>query len=371
MCFFTTRWGSLLCGSLLVVGFAIFLSACNDSETQTRQKARHQTWALASELIEVKNLPVYYQATGSVVSDQRIDIASRTSAYIRRILVNEGDQVIKDQLLVELDGSDVEGAVNQALALVNKAKSSLTDAQTDLNRFEALFSRGSVSENMLRKIKLQRDVAQDSLRQARASLKVAQSQRQYTQISSPISGVVVERRNREGGLASPAMPILTIESSKGLLFETYIAEGQIEQISQNDVVQVKIDAINQILQGTIVRIVPSGDPVTHKSLIKIALPNSTKLLPGMFGRAKFTVGRKSAPVVSADSLITQGGLEGVFIIDEFGQAYFRWLRLGERTDNEVQVLVGLKGGERIVIRPDDRLRDGDLVKNDAEGLTGE
>lgn len=366
MCIFKTRWVSLL-----VIGLFAFLSACNDSAEQTNKLTQHKTWTLSSELIEVKSLPVHYQVTGSIVSDQRIDMASRTSAYIRRILVNEGDPVIKDQLLVELDGSDVEGAVNQALALVNKAKTALTDAQTDFDRFEALFSRGSVSENTLRKIKLQRDVAQDSLRQANVSLKTAQSQRQYTQITSPITGVVVERKNREGGLASPAMPILTIESSKGLLFETYIAEGQIEHINQNDVVQVKIDAISQILRGTVVRIVPSGDPVTRKSLIKIALPDNTKLLPGMFGRTKFTVGIKSAPVIKADSLISKGGLKGVFIIDEHGQAYFRWLRLGKRADNEVEVLVGLKGGERVVIKPDDRLRDGDRVKDDAEGLTGE
>lgn len=366
MFFLKNQWGPLL-----VMGSLTFLSACNDSANQTSDLSQHKTSMLATATVEVKSLPVHYQATGSIVSDQRIDIASRTSAYIRKILVNEGDQVVKDQLLVELDGSDVEGAVNQALALVNKAKTALTDAETDFDRFEALFSRGSVSENTLRKIKLQRDVAQDSLRQANVSLKTAQSQRQYIQITSPITGVVVERKNREGGLASPAMPILTIESSKGLLFETYIAEGQIEHINQNDVVQVKIDAISQILQGTVVRIVPSGDPVTRKSLIKIALPDNTKLLPGMFGRTKFTVGSKSAPVINADSLITKGGLKGVFIIDELGYAHFRWLRLGKQVDNEVEILVGLKGGERVVIKPDDRLRDGDLIKDDAQGLTGE
>ena len=273
MFFLKTQWVSLL-----IIGSLTFLSACNNSTNQTSELSQQKAWTFATTIVEVKSLPVHYQATGSIVSDQRIDIASRTIAYIRRILVNEGDEVIKDQLLVELDGSDVEGAVNQALALVNKAKAALTDAETDVDRFEALFSRGSVSESTLRKIKLQRDVAQDSLRQANASLKTAQSQRQYTQITSPITGVVVERKNREGGLASPAMPILTIESSTGLLFQTYIAEGQIEHINQNDVVQVKIDAISQILQGTVVRIVPSGNPVTRKSLIKIALPDNTKLL---------------------------------------------------------------------------------------------
>ena len=82
----------------------------------------------------------------------------------------------------------------QAEAGVNKSRSALKDAQIDFQRYEVLFKEGSVAENALRKIRLQRDINRETLHAALAALDTAKSQRQYILIKSPVDGVVVERQ---------------------------------------------------------------------------------------------------------------------------------------------------------------------------------
>lgn len=346
----------------LIIGFIpLFLVACNSEQPTQQVKQTNTVWDLVSVPVLQKSLAVNYRTTGSVVSDQRIDVASRTSGYIREILVREGVSVKKGEPLLMLDGANVEGAINQALAAVNKSKSALKDAQTDLMRFEALFKRGSVSDNKVRKIRLQRDVARDTLSEAKAGLKTANSQRQYTQITSPIDGVVVERYKREGDLAAPGVPLLTVESNEGLLFETYIAEGQLGKLKEGDTLNVEVDALNEKVAGVIARIVPSGNPLTRKSRVKISLSAVPGLLPGMFGRAHFEVGKKMRPIVQQLSVVRRGGLDGVFVVDEHNTAHFRWLQFGEVIGESIEVLAGLSEGELILAKPDNRVREGDAI----------
>lgn len=345
---------------IMLMGLLVGVIGC--SEQPAAAKSTKKSWTLQTTQVQIETLPIEYRTTGSIVSDHRVDVASRNTGYVKKILVREGEQVVVGQTLVVLDGADVEGAIQQVAASVDKAVSALKDAQTDLDNFQALFNRGSVSGNKLRKVKLQRDIAQDTLREAKATLLTTQSQRQYTQIKSPVSGVVVARHKHEGDLASPAITLLTIESNTGLLFETYIGERQLKNISQGEGVEVVIDAIEEPLQGVIARIVPSGDPLTRKSRVKVSLPESSKLLPGMFGRTHFKVGVKSMPVVNVESLVTRAGLSGVFIVDEKQRINFRWLRLGKKAQGKVEVLVGLSGGEQVISAPNGRLREGDFIQ---------
>jgi len=82
----------------------------------------------------------------------------------------------------------------------------------------------------------------------------------------------------------------------------------------------------------------------------------------MFGRTHFNVGTKSLPVIRSESLVTRAGLSGVYIVDDELRVNFRWLRLGKVKNGYIEVLVGLKGGERIILLPDGSLRDGNFIQ---------
>ncbi len=339
----------------------LVIAGCND-EVVINTKAE-KIWDAAVHKVEKVTLPINYKSIGSVVSDQRIAVASRATGFIRNILVLEGDLVSKGQLLVSLDSSDVEGVIEQAKAAVNSAKLTVIDADLDVERYKDLFTRGSVSENTMRKTQLFRDRAKDSLNKAETALSTAQSQRQYIQILSEIQGVVVERHLRKGDLAIPGKPILTIESSQGLFFDTYVSEGQISNIKKGTSVAVFIDALNKKIDGIIARIVPAGDSTTRRYKIKIALSNDEGLLSGMFGRVNFILGEKSAVIIPASALVERGGLQGVFVINDQQEAYFRWLNLGAETKEGIEVRAGLVINEKIILQGNNQIREGDIVKH--------
>ncbi|MFZ2950046.1 MAG: efflux RND transporter periplasmic adaptor subunit, partial [Desulfuromonadaceae bacterium] len=293
---------SILLSSLL---FTLFMCACD--RTPKSPQPVLKSWTLpvtkASE-----GAPVQYTAVGSVVSDQRIDVASRLSGYIRQILVQEGDRVRRGQILARIDGADVEGGIRQGRAVVGAAEAAFRDAQTDLERFQRLFEHGSISDNEIRKVRLKFDAAREALNQARAGFDTALSQRNYTEIKSPMDGVVVVRVKRAGDLAVPGAPILTLEAGHGLLFETFVAENHVAAITVGKPVEIGVDGLSSPLKGTVSRVVPSGDPVTRSYQVKITIPETAGLMPGMFGRAGFTVGESQSPIVPRRALIERGGL---------------------------------------------------------------
>lgn len=335
------------------------LSGCNKAP-QAPALIAPKTWNLPVMTATV-GTPVEYTTVGSVVSDQRVEIASRLTGYIREILVQEGDRVSRGQLLARLDAADVEGSIRQARAARGAAEAAFSDAQTDLERFERLFERGSVSENEIRKVRLKFDVAREALNQVRAGLDTALAQRAYAEITSPVAGMVVARLKRTGDLAVPGTPLLTVESGRGLLFETFVAEGRVGAIASGKPVVVRIGSLPAPLKGTVTRVVPSGDPVTRSYQVKIALPETVGLMPGMFGRVGFAIGESITPVVPRQALVEHGGLRGVFVVNGEGRAHFRWLHIGREWPDRVEVTAGLKAGERLVATTEPTLREGDKI----------
>lgn len=350
---------SSLLTSFAPLALATLLGACGKApEAQPQPTPRN--WPLPVMTASAKGA-VEYTVVGSVVSDQRVDVASRLSGYIREVLVQEGDRVRRGQLLARIDAADVEGGIRQGRAIVGAADAASRDAQIDLERFQRLFERGSVSENELRKVRLKAEAAREALNQARAGADTATAQRAYADIASPVDGVVVTRHKRAGDLAVPGAPLLTLESGRGLLFETFVAEAQVSAMTPGKPVEVRIDGLSASVRGTVSRVVPSGDPVSRSYQVKIALPETAGLMPGRFGRAAFELGESPAPLVPRPALVERGGLTGVFVVDADGRAQFRWLRIGREWPDRVEVSAGLGADERFVAVAEPALRDGDLI----------
>jgi len=307
--------------------------------------------------------PVEYTTVGSVVSDQRVDVTSRLTGYIRAVLVHEGDRVRRGQVLVRLDASDVEGAIREAQAGVTAAEAAFHDAEIDRGHFQQLFDHGTVSDYEFRKVILKDEAARETLKQARAAYDTACAQREYAVIKSPIDGKVVARVKVAGDLTVPGAPILTLESEHGLLFEAFVDVDRepMAAIAVGKPVEVRIDGLSVPLKGTVSRLAPSADPATRSYQMKIALPDTAGLTPGMFGRASFQIGESKSLVVPRQALVGRGGLYGVFVVDEEDKAHFRWLRIGREWPDRVEVTAGLKTGERLVAAPDPTLRDGDRI----------
>lgn len=339
---------------------SLALAACGTDPTPhaAPEPAQHD---LPTVTVAVELLPVHYETVGSVVSDQRIEISSRITAYLRRLDVREGDAVQRGQALATLDSEDLESAIQQASAQHQRAQAVLADAERTLADTGTLYARKLVAESALRRAQVDRDIAARELEAAKAMRAAARSQMDYAQIVSPVDGVVVERAARSGDLVTPGAPIVVVESDTALLFETHVAESQLAKLRVGDAVRVDIEASGHSLGGRIARLVPSGDPVTRRYLAKIQLDQADGLAPGMFGRCTFMLAPQPGIAIPTTALAERGSLTGAFVVDDAQRLRFRWLRTGRVLGDRTEITSGLTPGETLLQRVDDRVRDGDLL----------
>ncbi len=333
------------------------LAACGEAPSDSKPTAQAPA-PVATEVVQIAVLARFYAAPGSIVSDETIHIASRVTSFIQRINVREGDRVKAGAPLAQIDQSDLEGAIKQSGAALKAAGAEMEDAARDLARMVELATSGAVASETVRKAQVRRSVALARNAEAVAAHDIARDQLRYTSITSPADGVVVERYAEPGDLATPGKTLLVIVSDRALLFETFIPESLVANIHIGDPVFVHLDALSAEREGTVVRLVPAGDSVTRRFLVKIAFSDQAGLLSGMFGRAKLRTGEDRSPVVPPAAMVERGGLRGIFEIDDANIARFRWLRTGRETSGWVEVQAGLSGGERIAASGLDGLRDG-------------
>ncbi|MBQ0798214.1 MAG: efflux RND transporter periplasmic adaptor subunit [Porticoccaceae bacterium] len=344
----------------------IALSACSPNKDSAVEE---HPLRLETALVSSETLALEYTVVGNVISDHRVDISSKIAAYIRTINVVEGEHIRSDQVLATLDDSAISNAIAQARAALGSAKAQLDDASADLTRYQNLLKDESVAESRVQKTRLLRDTAKEQFNSATAALNSALAQRQYTQITSPVNGLVIARHQRSGDLTTPGAPILSVESQQGLLFQTYLPERYLSRVKPGDKLAVHLDTLPAPLSGKVLRIVPSADPITRRVEVNIAfLPNEASNpggspIPGMFGRVSFLLGSDSRPVIPNSALFERGGLQGVFVIDDNNRLRFRWLRIGRQYAGTTEIVAGLSAGERILTTAQPGLSEGALIED--------
>ncbi|ACK54817.1 efflux RND transporter periplasmic adaptor subunit [Thauera aminoaromatica] len=340
-----------------VLSICVFLlAACTDGSSSPRSAST----PVAAEVAVVRQarLPVTNDVTGNVVSDGRIDVASRVTGFIRQLDVREGQAVRRGDLLLRIDASDIDAAIAQARAGVQAAQEAWRDAQHDVNQNAQLVPAGAISADALRKSKVREETTRATLEQAQSALAAAQAQRNYVAITSPVDGVVVSVARRSGEMATPGASLMTVESREVLLFKAFVPERSLAAIKSGDSIPVRIDALgDERFKGRVRGVVPSGDGVTRRYEVDIVLPRDARLLPGMFGRLEILLDEKQAVTVPRAALVRRGGLDGVFVLQD-GVARFRWLRTGQRLGDVVEVTAGLSDGETILASVADTVHDG-------------
>ena len=245
---------------------------------------------------------------------------------------------------------------------VSAADSDLALAEATLKRYQQLYEKKSVSPQEFDEIKARyqsaearRDMARAGQAQANAALTQARTSLGYTRIRAPFAGVVTEKKADAGTLASPGMPIFTIEDTRSYRLEVTVDESDIHLVRVGQVAPVTIDALGNVqLSGKIVQIVPAADPASRSFLVKVELPADARLRSGLFGRARFPRGERSALLIPRTSLVERGQLQGVYVLDANQIAGLRYVTLGKSTGEQFEVLSGLQDGDKLVAAPGDR-----------------
>lgn len=301
-------------------------------------------------------------ASGTVVADERVQLAARTAGTVRAPGLHEGQPVRAGQVLVTIDAQQAEGAVQQARAALHAAQAQQRQADADVARNEPLARAGGVSRTDLEQDQLRAQVVAAAVEQARAAMAIAEANRRDQRVTSPIDGAIITRHVRDGDIVQPGVLLLTVEGRDQLLFRFSAPQASLHAFAPGATVPVLIDEReDQPVTGTVRAIVPSADPATRRYTVEISLPPDSALLAGMFGRVRLPANSAhsaTAVTIPAAALTEQGGLTGVFVVGKDERLAFRWLRLTERFGDQVLVTSGLAAGEQVLARIDPSVRDG-------------
>jgi RND family efflux transporter MFP subunit len=314
-------------------------------------------------------VPDWLEAVGTVRAAQTSQVSSQMMGNIIEIRSHEGDRVQSGQVLATIDDAQPRSAADQAKAAlavakneVSAADSDLVLAQTTLQRYQQLYDKKSVSPQEFDEIKARyqsaearRDITRAGEAQASAALTQAQTSLSYTQIRAPFSGVVTEKKADTGTLASPGMPIFTLEDTRSFRLEVTVDESDIHFVHVGQIAPLSIDGLGNIqLSGKIAQIVPAADTASRSFLVKVELPTDARLRSGLFGRARIARDERSSLFIPRTSLVERGQLQGVYVLDANQIAGLRYVTLGRSTGEQVEVLSGLQAGEKFVASPGDR-----------------
>ncbi len=344
------------------------LSSCSD-ERHTLAAAPETVSNVTVIVAQTTTAPDWLEAVGTVRAAQTSQVASQMMGEIVEIRVHEGDRVQSGQVLAVLNDAQPRSGTDQANAALNVAEKEVSAADSDfalaeatLKRYQQLYEKKSVSPQEFDEIKgryqsaeARRDMARAGQAQANAGLMQARTSLGYTRIHAPFAGVVTKKKADVGTLASPGMPMFTIEDTRSYRLEVAVDESDLRLVHVGQVSPVTIDALGNVqLSGKVVQIVPAADPASRSFLVKVQLPDDARLRSGLFGRARFSRGERPTLLVPRTSLVERGQLQGVYVLDASQIAGLRYITIGKMAGEQIEVLSGLQGGEKLVAVAGDR-----------------
>ena len=375
-------------GVILVIAVAALVAFRLSTGAKTDQrKARVITVGTVSPVKE--DLDIRLTFTADVTPNQVVNLFSRVDGYIARLHVDKGDFAKRNQLLIEIDHTDYQHAVDQAKAnlaaaraKVSQQDAALRHATLTLDRMKALIKDQFVSQQDLDNAQVTFDAAVavlESLHAQVTQMEVALAQAEtnlaYSYIRAPFAGYVAER-NLDTGAYVTGATASTSTMSRGILslhdIDTVrvlieVVEKDIPLITIGQKAELRAEAYpDQVFEGTVTRIVQALNRATRTMTVEIDLPNKDRRLKGgMFARVEVMVGtHRNAVQIPIDAVSRLEETQYVFVVRE-GKAQRVNVEIGARKENRVEIIKGLSGDEAVIVSGKDLVHDGTPVQTQA------
>ena len=370
--------------AVVVALIALLVIRLSTGAKTNTHKPRFVTVGIVSPIRQ--DLDVRLAYTADISPNQVVNIFSRVDGHIAKLHVDKGDFVKANQLLVEIDHTDYQHAVNQAKANLAAAKARVAqqeavvrNAKLTFDRMQTLIKDQFVSRQDLDNAEVNFDAAraaQESLQaqvnQMNVALAQAEAHLAYSYIRAPFAGYIAERNLDTGSYVSSATAS-TSTMSRGIMsvhdIDTVrvlieVVERDIPLVKIGQKAELRAEAYpDQIFHGTVTRIVQALNRATRTMTIEVDLPNKDRRLKGgMFARVEVMVGtHHQALQIPIDAVSRLENTQYVFVVEE-GQARRVEIEIGARQGNQIEVPKGLTGNEEVIVSGKDLVHDGTPVQ---------
>lgn len=284
---------------------------------------------------------------------------------VRHVFFERGRFVDENALVVQLDDAEVAARLQQAEAAVRAVRTQVELLEKDRARFEGLYREKAIAKQRVDHIQAEQRAAQARLAEAQAALKALQEIHRDFFLRSPIRGVLAERYLDPGNLTDTKRPIVRITDETVLKVVFHVPEKEFVLMRPGMKGVCRLDAYpDRVFEGTVAVVSPVLDPRTRTAMIELHVPNADlSLRSGMFARVIIPLTMRETLVVDRDALmrVPGTGQPYVFVVEE-GKARMRNVRLGTEQETLVEVQEGLRPGDRVIVRGQNRVVDGSPVE---------
>lgn len=377
-----TRYLNIVVLLVIMSIIIMVVSGCG----KAKEQAAADVITVETADVQIMDITKYAGYSGRVKGSSEEEVMPKLARRVTAVHVIEGQAVQQGQVLVSLDSSMLDTAVQQAEAGVASARAAQAanevqrqTALANYNRMLELHNAAAVSDQALEAAKAQYDAlntgaAEAGVAQAQAGLSMAWQSLSDCEITSPMNGIVGRVDVSVGETTSPQNPVAVINNTADLEIEVKVSETDISSIQAGTAVKVQINAIGaEPLTGTIKGVASVADPVTRTYPVKISLPNiaAAQVKSGMFAEVLLGTQRRAGVMgIPMAAVLPKSGESIVYVVNEENRAQAVIVQTGLNDGKYTEITSGLQLGQTVITKGNTLINESSVL-NFTDGGTAQ
>ena len=345
----------IVIASVLLIIAALTIFKINDIQSKEAGQGGFGRGALGVEVkvLNGENLDKKIYSSGSILSDEEVELRAEASGKVISINFNEGKPVNKGDLLVKINDDELQAQLKIAEADLELAK------QKEF-RSEKLLEKQGISREAYDEIVNQRQNLE-------AEIELLNAKIDKTEIKAPFSGIIGFRHISEGAYVTPQTQIASLQKVNPVKLEFSVPQKYFDIVKTGTTINFSIPANESSYSAKIYAIEPKIDRATRTLLIRARCGNKDRtLMPGAYAEIELLLDEiNNTIMIPTQALIPDLKSEKVYVYSD-GKAQPRLVQTGIRTDKEVQIIDGLNPGDTLITSGIINLRPGLDVKIEKE-----
>ena len=341
-------WGALIVVLVILIIPKLDLSSGGE-KISLRSNASAKELPVTATVLRTKLLQNTIFSNGTLVSNEEVELRSEISGKITKILFDEGKPVKKGDLLVKINDSELQ-------ATLKKNNARLTLAQDREFRYKQLLEKNLTSQQ-------EYDTQLSDLNSVMADVEFTKAQIEKTELIAPFDGIIGLRSVSVGSYISPQTKIVTLQSINPIKVDFSVPQKYFGLIKEGKTIYVKLASTEKVFAGKIYAVEPKIDQNTRTVQARAFIPNEkNELTPGAYVEINIVLENiPDALMVPTDVVVPDIEGEKVFVYRN-GIAVPRQVKIGTRTENEIQITSGLAVGDTLITSGIIQLRPNSPVK---------
>ena len=356
-----TRYRNVMV-ALVIMSLLMVAGGCGK---KTQEKAK-DAFNVETAVVKTMDITRYSSYSGKVKGSKEEEVMPKLSRRVAAVYVTAGQAVQQGQVIVSLDRSKLDAAVQQAEAAAASARAEkvANDVQrqtalNNYNRVKELQKAGAASAQALETAQAQYDAlntgaAEAGVAQAQAALNLAQQNLADCEIASPMAGIVGRVDVSVGDMTSTEKPVVVINNTADLEVEVKVSESDVSSVQAGATVKVMVKAISEEpLSGTVKSVASVANAVTRTYPVKVALPNNSKsqLKSGMFAEVMLGTEHRAGVIgIPMAAVLPKNGETTVYVVNEANRAQSLIVKTGLNDGTYTEITKGLQVGQKVITK---------------------